>query len=395
MINEQYKKMLEEKSIIRELSEFAVARGKEIGYENVFDYSLGNPSVPVPAKLTQVIIDLLQTRDSVELHGYSPSLGIDFFKDKVAGSLNQRFGMDYTGSHIFPTAGAAGAVAHAVRCVTKPGDKVLVLAPFFPEYRFYVNLTGAELSVVPANTVDFQIHFEKLEEMLTREVAAVLINTPNNPSGAVYSKETLKELAGLLYRKQKEYGRDIFLISDEPYREIAFDSVKVPYLTKYYDNTFVCYSYSKSLSMPGERIGYIIVPDEAEDSTRVMAAVAGAGRALGYVCAPVLFQKVVARCTEVSGDISAYQQNRDLLYRGLTELGYECVKPQGAFYLFVKALEPDAKAFSEHAKKHDVLVVPGDSFGCGGYVRISYCVSEKTIRDAMPAFAQIMKEYRQ
>ncbi|GFI48545.1 aspartate aminotransferase [Lachnospiraceae bacterium] len=395
MINEQYKKMLEEKSIIRELSEFAVARGKEIGYENVFDYSLGNPSVPVPAKLTQVIIDLLQTRDSVELHGYSPSLGIDFFKDKVAGSLNQRFGMDYTGSHIFPTAGAAGAVAHAVRCVTKPGDKVLVLAPFFPEYRFYVNLTGAELSVVPANTVDFQIHFEKLEEMLTREVAAVLINTPNNPSGAVYSKETLKELAGLLYRKQKEYGRDIFLISDEPYREIVFGDVDAPYVSGFYDNTLSCYSFSKSLSLPGERIGYVAVNPRCRGGELIVPICGQISRGIGHNCPASLMQLAVGEMLEERADIQVYETNRDLLYKELTALGFSCVKPGGTFYIFPKALEKDSVAFCKKALAYDLVLVPSDSFGLPGYFRMAYCIdTEKVHRSLVPLRRFVEENYR-
>lgn len=259
MINEQYKKMLEGKSVIRQLSEFATARGKEIGYENVFDYSLGNPSVPVPEKFTEVMIDLLKTKTSMELHGYSPSLGIPSVKEKIAASLNKRFDMDYTGNHIFPTTGAAGAVAHAVRCVTKPGDEVLTFAPYFPEYNPYINMSGAILKVVPANTENFQINFEKLEEMLNEKTAVLLINTPNNPSGAVYSTKTLEQLAALLKRKQEEYGHDIFIISDEPYREIVFEGVEAPYVSKFYDNSLSCYSFSKSLSLPGERIGYVTV----------------------------------------------------------------------------------------------------------------------------------------
>ncbi len=268
MINEQYKRMLEGKSVIRQLSEFATERGKEIGYENVFDYSLGNPSVPVPGEFTEAMIKLLRTKDSMELHGYSPSLGIASVKEKIADSLNQRFGMNYTGNHIFPTTGAAGAVAHAVRCVTEPGDEVLTIAPYFPEYNMYVNMTGARLKMVPADTESFQIQFGRLEEMLTEKVAALLINTPNNPSGAVYSEDTLKKLAELLMRKQKEYGHDIFLISDEPYREIVFDGKKAPYVSRFYDNTLSCYSYSKSLSLPGERIGYVAANPACRDADR-------------------------------------------------------------------------------------------------------------------------------
>ena len=394
MLVQKYKDMLSGKSVIRQLSEFATARGQEIGYENVFDYSLGNPSVPVPREFTDRMIHMLATKEPLELHGYSPSLGITSVREAIAENLEKRFGLPYRKEHIFMASGAAGALAHAFRLVTEPGDEILTFAPFFPEYHPYVDLTGAVLKVVPPNLENFQINFEAFEEMLTEKVKAVLINTPNNPSGVVYSTPTLQRLADILREKSKEYGHIIYLISDEPYREIVFEGVDSPCVSYFYDNTIMCYSFSKSLSLPGERIGYIIVPDEMEDSKRVMAAVNGAGRALGFVCAPVLFQRVAAMCADVPSDIAAYARNRDLLYNGLTELGYECVRPQGAFYLFVKSPEPDANAFSERAKKHDVLVVPSDSFGCPGYVRISYCVAEKTIVDSMPAFKAIMEEVK-
>ena len=394
MLVQTYKDMLSGKSVIRQLSEFATARGQEIGYENVFDYSLGNPSVPVPREFTDRMIHMLATKEPLELHGYSPSLGITSVREAIAENLEKKFGLPYRKEHIFMASGAAGALAHAFRLVTEPGDEILTFAPFFPEYHPYVDLTGAVLKVVPPNLENFQINFEAFEEMLTEKVKAVLINTPNNPSGVVYSTPTLQRLADILSEKSKEYGHIIYLISDEPYREIVFEGVDSPCVSYFYDNTIMCYSFSKSLSLPGERIGYIIVPDEMEDSKRVMAAVNGAGRALGFVCAPVLFQRVAAMCADVPSDIAAYARNRDLLYNGLTELGYECVRPQGAFYLFVKSPEPDANAFSERAKKHDVLVVPSDSFGCPGYVRISYCVAEKTIVDSMPAFKAIMEEVK-
>ena len=292
------------------------------------------------------------------------------------------------------TVGAEASLNIAIQALTNSGDEFIVFAPFFPEYQVWVENAGAVLRICPPNLKDFQMDFAELEKLLNPKTKGIIINSPNNPSGAVYSEETILRLSALLEEKQKEYGTQIYLITDEPYREIVYGEVAVPYVTKYYANTIVCYSYSKSLSLPGERIGYIIVPDEMTESKKVMAAVNGAGRALGYVCAPVLFQKVVAKGTDVTGDISAYERNRELLYNGLTELGYECVQPQGAFYLFVKSPEPDANAFSEKAKKYDVLIVPGDSFGCPGYVRISYCVAEKTIVDAMPAFAKIMEEYR-
>lgn len=392
MINEQYKKMLEGKSVIRQLSEAATARGKEIGYENVFDYSLGNPSVPVPEKFTEVMTDLLKTKNSMELHGYSPSLGIASVKDKIAKSLNNRFGMNYTGNHIFPTTGAAGALAHAIRCVTKPGDVVLGFAPYFPEYNLYVNMTGAELKVVPADTKDFQINFECLEEMLDEKVAALLINTPNNPSGVVYSRETLKELSELLLRKQKEYGHDIFLISDEPYREIVFEGVEAPYVSEFYDNTLSCYSYSKSLSLPGERIGYVAVNPKCRDAELISAICGQISRGIGHNCPPSIIQLAVAEVLDVTSDMSVYETNRNILYKELTELGFDCVKPGGTFYIFPKALEEDAVAFCQKAFKYDLVVVPSDSFGVPGYFRMSYCIDTEKVVRSLDALRRLVKE---
>lgn len=392
MINEQYKKMLEGKSVIRQLSEFAAERGREIGYENVFDYSLGNPSVPVPEKLTEVMIELLKTKNSMELHGYSPSLGIASVKDKIADSLNRRFGMDYTGNHIFPTTGAAGAVAHAVRCVTSPGDEVLTFAPYFPEYNLYVNMTGAQLKVVPADTENFQINLEKLEEMLTEKVAALLINTPNNPSGAVYSSETLKELSDLLNKKQKEYGHDIFLISDEPYREIVFDKVEAPYVSKFYDNTLSCYSFSKSLSLPGERIGYVATNPRCRDAELISAICGQISRGIGHNCPPSIIQLAVAEVLDQTSDMSVYETNMNLLYGELTSLGFDCVKPGGTFYIFPKALEEDATVFCQKALKYDLVLVPSDSFGVPGYFRMAYCIDTEKVERSLPALRRFVKE---
>ena len=392
MINEQYKKMLEGKSVIRQLSEFATARGKEIGYENVYDYSLGNPSVPVPEEFTRVMIDLLQTKNSMELHGYSPSVGIASVKDKIAASLNRRFGMEYTGNHIFPTTGAAGALAHALRCVTKPGDEVLIFAPYFPEYSCYVNLTGAKMKVVPADTENFQINMEKLEEMLTENVAAVLINTPNNPSGAVYSERTLKELAELLERKQKEYGHDIFLLSDEPYREIVFDGIDAPYVAKYYDNTLTCYSYSKSLSLPGERIGYVAANPKCRDAELISTICSQISRGIGHNCPPSIIQLAVAEVEGLTADMSVYETNMNLLYKELTDLGFECVRPGGTFYIFPKALEEDAVAFCNKALKYDLVLVPSDSFGVPGYFRMAYCIDTEKVECSLPALRKFVKE---
>lgn len=392
MINEQYKKMLEGKSVIRQLSEFAAARGKEIGYENVFDYSLGNPSVPVPAAFNEEMIRLLQTKSSMELHGYSPSLGITFVREKIAESLNKRFGMDYQATHIFPTSGAAGAVAHAVRCVTKPGDEVLTFAPFFPEYNPYINMTGAVLKVVPANTVDFQINFEKLEEMLNEKTAALLINTPNNPSGVVYSAVTLKKLADFLYRKQEEYGHDIFLISDEPYREIVFNGVEAPYVSKFYDNTLSCYSFSKSLSLPGERIGYVAANPRCTDAELISAICAQISRGTGHNCPSSIIQLAVAEVLDLTSDMSVYETNMNLLYNELTSLGFTCVKPGGTFYIFPKALEADAVAFSQKALKYDLVLVPSDSFGVPGYFRMAYCIDTEKVERSLEALRRFVKE---
>ena len=392
MINEQYKQMLQGKSVIRQLSEFATARGKEIGYENVFDYSLGNPSVPVPEKFTQVMIDLLQNKTSMELHGYSPSVGIPSVKEKIAASLNERFGMNYTGNHIFPTTGAAGAVAHAVRCVTKPGDEVLTFAPYFPEYNPYINMSGAQLKVVPANTENFQINFEKLEEMLNEKTMALLINTPNNPSGAVYSAETLTALAELLYKKQEEYGHDIFIISDEPYREIVFAGVDAPYVSKFYDNTLSCYSYSKSLSLPGERIGYVAVNPKCTDAELIVTICSQISRGIGHNCPPSIIQLAVAEVLDVTSDMSVYETNMNLLYSELTDLGFSCVKPGGTFYIFPKALEDDAVAFCQKALKYDLVLVPSDSFGVPGYFRMAYCIDTEKVERSLTALRKFVKD---
>lgn len=393
MLNEQMYEYGSKSSVIRELFAYGLERKKIVGEDRVYDFSIGNPSIPAPAEVKQAILELLEEPAEV-LHGYSPAAGDPEVRKTLADSVNRRFGTHYTAEHFYMTVGAAASLSISVKALTNPGDEFLTFAPFFPEYAVWVETAGAKLVVTPADTKDFQIDFAAFEKLLGPKTKGVIINSPNNPSGVVYSEETIRRLAELLEKKQKEYGTSIYLITDEPYREIVYDGLTVPFVPNYYKNTLVCYSYSKSLSLPGERIGYIIVPDEADDAKRVMAGVAGAGRALGYVCAPVLFQRVIARCAELSGDVSAYKRNRDLLYHGLTALGYECVRPQGAFYLFVKSPEPDAKAFSERAKKYDVLVVPGDSFGCEGYVRVSYCVSEKTIQDALPVFAEIMKEYQ-
>ena len=391
MIVQKYKDMLQGKSVIRQLSEFAAARGKEIGYENVFDYSLGNPSVPVPQEFTDTMIKMLQEKNPMELHGYSQSLGIPSVRDKVADSLNRRFGMNYTGNHIFMTTGAAGAIAHALRCVSEPGDEILTFAPYFPEYAPYVNLTGAKLKVVPADTEGFQINFEAFEEMLTDQVAAVLINTPNNPSGMVYSRETIQKLAAVMEEKQKKYGHDIFLISDEPYREIVFEGVDAPYPSAFYSNSLSCYSFSKSLSLPGERIGYVAVNPGCTDADIISVMCSQISRGTGHNCPPSIIQLAVAEVLDLTADLSVYETNMNILYKELTGLGFECARPGGTFYIFPKAPEADAVTFSEKAKKYDLVVVPSDSFGVEGYFRLAYCIDTEKVERSLEAFRKFMK----
>ena len=391
MIVQKYKDMLQGKSVIRQLSEFATQRGAEIGYENVFDFSLGNPSVPVPQKFTDTMIDLLQNKDPMELHGYSQSLGIPAVRDKVAASLNKRFGMQYTGNHIFMATGAAGAIAHAVRCVSEPGDEILTFAPYFPEYGPYINLTGAVLKVVPADTENFQINFDAFEEMLTEKVAAVLINTPNNPSGTVYSTETIKRLASIMTAKQEQYGHDIFLISDEPYREIVFTGVDSPYPSKFYANTLSCYSFSKSLSLPGERIGYVAVNPECTDADLIATMCSQISRGTGHNCPPSIIQLAVAEVLDLTADLSVYETNMNILYKELTDLGFVCVKPGGTFYILPKALESDAVAFCEKAKKYDLIMVPCDTFGVNGYVRLAYCIATEKVERSLEALRKFVR----
>ncbi|MDQ6596065.1 pyridoxal phosphate-dependent aminotransferase [Bacillus salipaludis] len=395
MISEQYKNMLKGKSIIRELAEFAAARGEEIGYENVFDYSLGNPSVPVPKEFTKTMMDLLTSKSPAELHGYSPSLGIPSVRKKIAQSLNRRFHMNYTENHIFMTSGAAGAIAHAVRCVTQPGDEVLTFAPFFPEYHPYIDITDAVLKVVPPNSEDFQVNFSLFEEMLTEKVSAVLINSPNNPSGVIYSTATIQKLSDLLRKKEQEYGHEIFIISDEPYREIVFEGVEAPYVSNYYDNTLSCYSYSKSLSLPGERIGYIAVNPACIDSDLIVSMCGQISRGIGHNCPPSIIQLAVSEVVDLTSDMSVYETNMNLIYNKLVELGITCVKPGGTFYIFPNALEEDAKVFCQKALKYDLILVPGDSFGCPGYFRMAYCIDTEKVERSLPALEKFIKsEYK-
>lgn len=392
MIAQVYKEMLNAKSVIRQFSEFATARGKEIGYENVFDYSLGNPSVPVPKVFTEVMIDMLQNKNPMALHGYSQSLGIPEVRAKVAASLNRRFDMNYTASHIFMTSGAAGAIAHALRCVTVPGDEVLTFAPYFPEYGPYVNLSGAKLKIVPPSLADFQINFDAFTEMLTDKVMAVLINTPNNPSGIVYSADTLARLARVLTEKSEEYGHPIYLISDEPYREITFAGVDAPYVSKFYTNTLSCYSFSKSLSLPGERIGYVAVNPACPDAETFIQMCGQISRGIGHNCPASIIQLAVAEVLDETADLSVYETNMNLLYNELTDLGFTCVKPGGTFYIFPKALEEDAVAFCQKATKYDLILVPGNSFGCPGYFRMAYCIDTEKVNRSLAALRKFVKE---
>ena len=394
MLSQHYIDMTSQKSAIRELFDYGSKRAKEIGYENVFDYSLGNPSVPAPQAFTDALMDLIQNMDPVALHGYSPSLGIPSVRQAVADSLNQRFGMNFKMEDIFMAVGAAGAIAHAVRAVTVPGDEVITFAPFFPEYYHYVNGTGAVLKVVPADITSFQINFEAFEELLNPKTMAVLINTPNNPSGIVYSTATIEKLAAILTAKSKEYGHPIYIISDEPYREIVFQGVDAPFVAKHYDNTIICYSFSKSLSLPGVRIGYVAVNPACTDAALIVDMCGQISRGIGHNCPPSLIQLAVARVLDMTADLSVYETNKNILYKELTRIGFDIVEPGGTFYLFPKALEENAGAFCERAKAHDLLLVPSDSFGCPGHFRICYCIPTEKVLRSIPVFEELAKEYR-
>lgn len=394
MIAEEFKQMLGQKSVIREFSEYGAERAKEIGYENVFDYSIGNPSVPVPQAFTDKLVELATNPNPCSIHGYSPSLGIDSVREKIAASLKRRFNMEYRKEHIFMTTGAAGALAHAIRAVTISGDEVITFAPYFPEYTPYVNKTGAILKVVPANTADFQVNFTEFEKMLTSKVTAVMINTPNNPSGIVYSTETIKKLTEILRAKEQEFGHEIYVISDEPYREIVFNNVDAPCISKHYQNTITCYSFSKSLSLPGERIGYIAVNPECKDAELIVKMCGQISRAIGHNCPPSIIQLAVAEVVDMTADLTVYETNMNILYKELTNLGFSCVKPGGTFYMFPKALEEDALAFCKKALKYDLLLVPSESFGVPGYFRMSYCIPTEKVERSLVAFEKLAKEYK-
>ena len=393
MINETMKELGNKRSVIREIFEFGNRRRAEIGAENVYDFSLGNPNVPAPEAVNRTMIELLQTKSDMYLHGYTSAQGAIDTREAVAADLNRRFGTAFHKDNFYMTCGAAASLKISLTALYTPGDEVIAFTPFFPEYRVFVETCGAKLVTAASDQNTFQIDFEILKPLITEKTKAIIVNSPNNPSGVVYTAETVTKLAELLCAKEAEFGHAIYLIADEPYRELVYDGMDVPYLTKYYRDTIVCYSYSKSLSLPGERIGYILVPDEVTDAKDIYAAVCGAGRALGYVCAPSLAQHVIASCTGMVSDLNVYRLNRDLLIDSLTEFGFTCIHPDGAFYLFMKSPVADAGAFCEKAKDFDLLLVPADSFGTPGFVRIAYCVSTEMIRNSLPAFRKLAESF--
>ena len=394
MIADKMKNMVANSSAIRAMFEEGTRLAGIYGRENVFDFSLGNPNVPAPEAVKKAIEDLVENEDPLVLHGYTNSnSGYADVREAVANSLNERFGTAFEGKNIIMTVGAAGGLNVILKTIINAGDEVLTFAPYFGEYRAYVNNFDGVLVEVSPNTVDFQPKLDEFEQKITPKTKAVIVNTPNNPTGVVYSEETIKKMAAIMEAKQKEYGTEIFLISDEPYRELVYDGAEVPYLTKYYDNTIVGYSYSKSLSLPGERIGYLVIPDEVADSEDMLSAANVANRILGFVNAPTLQQKIVKACLNEKTDISYYDRNREALYNGLKECGFDCIKPEGAFYLFVKSPVENEKEFCEAGKKYNILMVPGSSFACPGYVRLAYCVSYETIINSLPKFAELAKEY--
>lgn len=394
LVSDKMYELGSKRSAIRELFEYGKQRAAVVGPENVYDFSLGNPTVPAPECVNEAIRELTRTLDSVSLHGYSSAQGDLETRQAISDYLNDTYQTAFKPDNFYITMGAAASLSMCFKALTTSNsDEYIAIAPFFPEYSVFVGAAGAKLVVVPPDTEEFQINFEALETRLNKHTRGIIINSPNNPSGAVYSLETIQKLAALLEKKSREFDTHIYIITDEPYREIVYDGVEVPYVTKYYADTLVCYSYSKSLSLPGERIGFVLVPDEAYESKALYAAICGAGRALGYVCAPSLFQKVIAKCVGQTGDVNLYKKNRDLLYNGLTELGYKCFKPDGAFYMFVKALEENADAFCERAKEEDLLLVSATDFGCPGYVRISYCVDGEMIKRSFKAFKALKEKY--
>lgn len=393
MIAEKMIPFVQNNSAIRTMFEEGNRLKKQYGADKVYDFSLGNPSVPAPDCVREAIVDLANNEDPVILHGYMNNAGFEDVRETIAQSLNRRFGTDFFAKNLIMTVGAASGLNVILKTVLNPGEEVIVFAPYFLEYGAYVKNYDGKLVEISPDTETFQPDLEELERKITANTRAVIVNSPHNPTGVIYSEDTIKALAAILEKKQKEYGSVIYLISDEPYRELAYDGAKVPYLTKYYKNTVVGYSYSKSLSLPGERIGYLVIPDDLEDSETVIAAAGIANRILGSVNAPSLMQKVIARCVDAEVDVAAYDKNRLALYNGLTACGFQCIKPQGAFYLFVKSPVADEKEFCEAGKKYNILMVPGSSFACPGYVRLAYCVSYETIINSLPEFKKLAAEF--
>ncbi len=393
-LNERMVGLGTQRSVIRELFEFGKLRAAEVGAENVFDFSIGNPSVPAPDAVNETAMKLISETDPVVLHGYTSAQGDLGVRQMLADSVNKRFDVNVTANDFYISIGAAAALCCSLNGLCNREDEVIVFAPYFPEYKVFIEGAGAKMVLIPADTDAFQIDFEKFEASITEKTKAVIVNSPNNPCGVIYSEETVKKLAAILKAKSEEYGDPIYLIADEPYREIVFDNAVVPFLPKYYNNTLVCYSWSKSLSLPGERLGYVLVPESVEDHDLVYAAVAGAGRSLGYVNAPSLFQRVCALCADQTSDTSIYETNRNLLYNGLKELCFEVVKPDGTFYIFPRTLEEDDVAFCERAKDYNILIVPGSGFGCPGHARISYCVPTERVERALEAFKALADSYK-
>lgn len=394
MIAEKMKDLVNNNSVIREMFEEGKRLAKIHGKENVYDFSLGNPSVPVPNKINEIIKKIVDTEEACKLHGYMSNSGFEDVREKIASSINKRFDTKFNSNNIIMTVGAASGLNIVLKSILNPGEEVIVFAPYFLEYRNYVRNYDGKIVEVLCDEPNFEPNLQEFEEKINAKTRAVIINTPNNPTGVVYSEKIIKKIADILENKQKEYNNTIFLISDEPYRELVYDDIEVPYITKYYHNTFVVYSYSKSLSLPGERIGYVVIPDEMEDSKTVTDAVTIANRVIGCVNAPALMQKVVGECADLTVDINEYKKNRDLLYNALIEYGFKCAKPRGAFYLFLKSPIEDEKEFCKIAKKYNILMVPGSSFAYPGYVRISYCVGNDMIKRALPEFKKLAKEIK-